>query len=133
MTQQMHQSKAAAAARGAGSSSSGLGRLQSQQQKQQKQQQQQQQQQQRGVGPSGGSAVASGAQPPFLSTPAAGSLAERLAAVKGVSAAPLARLVYWAPLPRLPDALQQPEGTEAALAQLTSFLGPLSLLSSHAP
>ena len=129
MTQQMHQSKAAAAARGAGSSSSGLGRLQSQQQKQQ----QQQQQQQRGVGPSGGSAVASGAQPPFLSTPAAGSLAERLAAVKGVSAAPLARLVYWAPLPRLPDALQQPEGTEAALAQLTSFLGPLSLLSSHAP
>ena len=130
MTQQMHQSKAAAAARGAGSSSSGLGRLQSQQQKQQKQQQQQQQ---RGVGPSGGSAVASGAQPPFLSTPAAGSLAERLAAVKGVSAAPLARLVYWAPLPRLPDALQQPEGTEAALAQLTSFLGPMSLLSSHAP
>ena len=128
MTQQMHQSKAAAAARGAGSSSSGLGRLQSQQQKQQ-----QQQQQQRGVGPSGGSAVASGAQPPFLSTPAAGSLAERLAAVKGVSAAPLARLVYWAPLPRLPDALQQPEGTEAALAQLTSFLGPMSLLSSHAP
>ena len=124
MTQQMHQSKAAAAARGAGSSSSGLGRLQSQQQKQQ---------QQRGVGPSGGSAVASGAQPPFLSTPAAGSLAERLAAVKGVSAAPLARLVYWAPLPRLPDALQQPEGTEAALAQLTCFLGPLSLLSSHAP
>ena len=47
---------------------------------------------------------------------ASGGLAEGLAAVTGAAAALLARVVDWAPLPCLPDALQLPGGTEAAAA-----------------
>jgi len=81
---------------------------------------------QRGFGPGGrvgGSGFGRSAAYAVAGSSGGGGLAEGLAAVTGAAATLLARVVDWAPLPRLPDALQQHQqqpGGAAASAALQS-------------